>query len=122
MTGLRLAALSARKPDDLTRVFDALRPDSRYVMDYLVDEVLQRQSTDVQRFLLYTSVLERFTPSLAGELMEVEQAEAYARKQLIEIQKANLFLVPLDDEGEWYRYHHLFQKLLQHRLQTQYTP
>jgi LuxR family maltose regulon positive regulatory protein len=122
VTGLRLAALSARKPADLTRVFDALRPDSRYVMDYLVDEVLQRQSIDVQRFLLCTSVLERFTPSLAGELMEVQQAEAYARQQLIEIQKANLFLVPLDDEGEWYRYHHLFQELLKHRLQTQYTP
>jgi LuxR family maltose regulon positive regulatory protein len=54
--------------------------------------------------------------------MEVKQAEIYARQQLNEIQKANLFLVALDDEGEWYRYHHLFQQLLQHRLRTQYRP
>ena len=122
VTGLRLAALSVRMPEDLNSVFNPFKADSRNIMDYLVDEVLQRQPTDVQQFLLVTSILDRFTPALAGELMDVKQAQAYANQQLSVIQEANLFLISLDDEGEWYRYHHLFQELLKHRLRSMTTP
>jgi LuxR family maltose regulon positive regulatory protein len=122
VTGLRLAALAAKTPEDLDRVFNHLKPYGSNIMDYLFDEVLQRQPADVQQFLLNTSVLDRFTPSLAGKLMEVEQAGADARRQQDIIQRANLFVISLSDDGEWYRYHHLFQELLRHRLEATTTP
>lgn len=122
VTGLRLAALAAKTQEDLDSVFNNLKPYGSNIMDYLFDEVLQRQPADVQQFLLNTSVLDRFTPSLTGKLMEVEQAGADARRPQYIIQQANLFVISLSDDGEWYRYHHLFQELLRQRLKSTTTP
>jgi LuxR family maltose regulon positive regulatory protein len=101
-------------------------------MDYLLEEVYQRQSIEVRRFLLRTPILERFNAPLCSVMVasdtlgaaEIPQAEvaatacgtAEAQAVLERLEQANLFLVPLDDERKWYRYHHLFADLLRQRL------
>lgn len=116
IVGLRLAALAlrgAKDPAAFVRAFQA--SGHRYVMEYLLDEVLSHQSSAIQDFLLRTSILERFCVPLCDAIVDHQQNEAI----LQELEQANLFLVSLDFEGNWYRYHHLFQELLAHRLHTQ---
>jgi LuxR family maltose regulon positive regulatory protein len=116
IVGLRLAALSLRGVDDLeTFVEDFQGSGHRYVMEYLVDQVLSHQTSEVQNFLLVTSILDRFCLSLCDTLIEEQDNRAI----LNQINQENLFLVSLDIEGDWFRYHHLFQELLRHRLQSQ---
>src|SRR6185295_15057102 len=86
--------------------------DDRYVVDYLVEEVLQRQPDRVQTFLLQTSILGR----LSGPLCDAVTGEAGGRAMLEALDRGNLFLVPLDDRRRWYRYHHLFSDMLRARL------
>jgi LuxR family maltose regulon positive regulatory protein len=123
IAGLQLAALSMRGSSDLSAFVSAFSGSHRLILDYLVEEVLDRQSADVQAFLLQTSILERMTASLCDAVMDMQQADkpasrrcAGSQESLEHLEQANLFLVPLDDERRWYRYHHLFAELLRGRL------
>src|SRR5262249_46462941 len=87
----------------------------RYVLDYLSDEVLARQPMSVQQFLLHTCILER----LSGPLCDAVTGQEGSQALLEALDKANLFVVALDDERRWYRYHHLFAELLRSHLQQE---
>ena len=89
----------------------AFTGSQRYIMDYLMDEVLQQQPASRRDFLLKTSVLDR----LSGPLCDAVTQRTGGRKTLLDLEKANLFIIPLDEAREWYRYHHLFADLLRHR-------
>jgi LuxR family transcriptional regulator, maltose regulon positive regulatory protein len=112
IAALQLAALSMRGREDVEDFVAGFTGDDRYVVDYLVEEVLQRQPATVRTFLLQTSVLDRLT----GELCEALTGEPDGRAMLESLDRANLFLVPLDDHRRWYRYHHLFADMLRARL------
>jgi LuxR family maltose regulon positive regulatory protein len=112
IVGLQMAALSMRGRRDISHFIQSFTGTHRYILDYLVEEILSRQSQDVQTFLLRTSILKRLTGPLCDAVLE--QTDSQAILELLE--KANLFLVPLDDERCWYRYHHLFADLLRARL------
>jgi LuxR family maltose regulon positive regulatory protein len=110
--GLQLAALSLREHPDAGAFVDAFRGTHRYVLDYLTEEVLDRQPERVRSFLLQTSILNRLT----GPLCDAVTGGSDGEVMLERLERANLFLVPLDDERRWYRFHHLFADLLQARL------
>ncbi|NEK56512.1 helix-turn-helix transcriptional regulator [Geodermatophilus sabuli] len=112
IAALQLAALSLQGRDDATGFIAGFAGDDRYVVDYLLEEVLQRQPDDVRDFLLRTSVLGRLT----GALCDAVVGGTGARSVLEALDRANLFLVPLDDRRQWYRYHHLFADVLRVRL------
>jgi LuxR family maltose regulon positive regulatory protein len=124
VAGLQMAALSMRGRDvhAFVKTFGA---SNRFVLDYLVEEVLDRQHADVRAFLLETSILERLTAPLCDALVAEAKGQAdrtvrSSQETLEFLERANLFVVPLDDERRWYRYHHLFADLLRGRLmQTQ---
>jgi LuxR family maltose regulon positive regulatory protein len=125
IAGLQMAALSMRGRDDVEAFIRAFGGSHRYVLDYLVEEVLDRQEDEIQAFLLQTSVLDRLTAPLcdavlAGEAGDASQTPSDSQAVLTHLERANLFLVPLDDERRWYRYHHLFADLLRRRLQEAY--
>jgi LuxR family maltose regulon positive regulatory protein len=109
---LQLAALSLHDRDDTSAFIAGFTGDDRYVVDYLIDEVLGHQSSDVRRFLLDTAVLEQLTPPLCDAV--TGRSDSGAMLELLERQ--NLFLVPLDSHRSWYRYHHLFRDVLLSRL------
>ena len=111
--GLQLAGLSLRNSDDPAGLIDEFAGDHRYVVDYLVDEVLHTQNDETTAFLLKTSVLEQMT----APLCEAVTGTPGAQLLLESIERANLFLVPLDHQRRWYRYHHLFRDLLRSRLE-----
>ncbi len=115
IVGLQLAALSLQRLDDSasrTRFINRFAGDDRYILDYLAAEVLQRQPDEIQRFLLDTSILEQ----LSAPLCSAVTGSAHAQAILEGLEQANLFLIPLDNRRDWYRYHHLFADLLQHQL------
>ncbi|MFB9275753.1 LuxR C-terminal-related transcriptional regulator [Cohnella cellulosilytica] len=115
--GLQLAAISMRDRQDVdgfVRTFNGTHP---YVVDYLIEEVLRRQPDSVKSFLLQTSVLERMCGPLCDAVLDVKGDEPDGQTMLQELERANLFIVPLDDERRWYRYHHLFADLLRRRQQ-----
>ncbi len=112
IAALQLAALSMAGRDDVATFIAGFAGDDRYVVDYLVEEVLQRQPDDVQSFLLQTSVLDRMN----GPLCDALTGQGSGRAMLEALDRDNLFLVPLDDRRQWYRYHHLFADVLQARL------
>lgn len=112
IAALQLAALSMAGRDDATSFIAGFAGDDRYVVDYLVSEVLQRQTEEVQAFLLQTSVLDRMNGSLCDALT----GQHGGRAVLEALDRDNLFLVPLDDRRQWYRYHHLFADVLKARL------
>ena len=111
--GLQLAGLSLHAPSDPARVIAGFTGSHRYVLDYLTEEVLQRQPDEVRSFLLETSILER----LSGPLCAAVTGRTDSQQMLESIERANLFLFALDDQRRWYRYHGLFADLLQVRLQ-----
>jgi ATP/maltotriose-dependent transcriptional regulator MalT len=115
IAGLHLAALSMQGQQDATSFIRSFTGSHQYVVDYLVEEVLGRQSERDQTFLLRTSILDR----LCGPLCDAVLLDASASGQatLDYLERANLFIVPLDNERRWYRYHHLFADLLRLRLQ-----
>ncbi len=115
VAGLQLAALSLRGQADPAGYVAAFSGSHRYVLDYLAAEVLDRQSPDLRRFLLETSVLER----LSGELCDAVTGGSGGQAMLEEIERANLFLVPLDEVRGWWRYHQLFADLLRARLRQE---
>jgi LuxR family maltose regulon positive regulatory protein len=108
IAALQLAALSMQGRDDLTSFIAGFAGTDRYVFDYLIEEVLERQSDDVRRFLLATCFLDR----LSGGLCDAVTDQRGSKAMLDALHRANLFLVPLDDRREWYRYHHLFADVL----------
>jgi LuxR family transcriptional regulator, maltose regulon positive regulatory protein len=110
--GLYLAALTLEKHDDPGAFVESFAGNNRHVADYLSAEVLRAQTTEVREFLLATSVLGRFTAALCEAVLETDDSGRLLR----ELEASNLFLVPLDDRGEWYRYHHLFGDLLKAEL------
>ena len=118
IAGLQLAALalhghiSVQGHEDVTGFIKSFSGSHHFVLDYLIEEVLDQQSTSVQRFLLQTAVLERMTGSLCDALTGQDSGQA----TLELLDHANLFIVPLDNERLWYRYHHLFADLLRQRL------
>jgi LuxR family transcriptional regulator, maltose regulon positive regulatory protein len=115
VAGLQLAALSLRGHADPAAFVAAFSGSHRFVLDYLTEEVLDRQPDEVVRFLLETSVLER----LSGALCQAVTGRADSQAVLEEIERAGLFLQPLDDVRGWWRYHQLFADLLRARLAQQ---
>ena len=136
VAGLQLAALvlqgqSTTKADEATaRFIDSFTGSHRFILDYLIEEVLERQSESVQSFLLQTAILDRLTGSLceavcAEEVITAQtngftQSTSSGQATLEMLEHANLFIVPLDEERCWYRYHHLFADLLRRRLRQQH--
>ena len=134
IAGLQMAALSMRDREDLLGFIESFSGTNRYILDYLLEEVLANQSPEVQRFLLYTSILERLSAPLCEAILKTEILEDWivdtlsanfqpsgllkCQPILESLERANLFLVPLDDERQWYRYHHLFADLLRTQLQN----
>ncbi len=133
IAGLQMAALSMRNRKDVLGFIEGFSGTNRYILDYLLEEVLASQPPEIQRFLLRTSILERLTTPLCeavlandegqereGDERSTHPASLSLRRSapiLEYLERANLFLVPLDDEQDWYRYHHLFADLLRAQLQ-----
>jgi LuxR family maltose regulon positive regulatory protein len=114
IAGLQLAAISLQGHQDATSFITSFTGSHHFVMDYLVEEVLQRQPESVQTFLLRTSILSRLCGPLCDAVLLDSAAAGQATLEYLE--RANLFVVPLDNERRWYRYHHLFADLLRQRL------
>ena len=115
IAGLQLAALSVQGHQDVHGFIRAFAGDHRYIVDYLVEEVLQRQPEPVRDFLLQTSILDRLT----GSLCDAVTGQAGGKARLEALQRGNFFVVPLDDLRHWYRYHHLFADVLHMHLMTE---
>ncbi len=118
VTGLHLATLILRQQTDTELFLQNVRDANQYILDYLLQEVLERQSPVVQNFLFYTAVSDRFCAPLCDALLDEapDLTPFTSSRQIIEwlVQK-DLFIIPLDQQGEWFRYHHLFQDLLQYQ-------
>src|SRR5947207_11412153 len=112
IAGLQLAALSMQGHQDVPGFIRAFAGDHRYIVDYLVEEVLQRQPAPVRSFLLQTAILER----LSGPLCDAVTGQEEGNARLEALERGNFFVVPLDDTRHWYRYHHLFAEVLSARL------
>jgi LuxR family transcriptional regulator, maltose regulon positive regulatory protein len=117
IAGLQLAALSLQGRADVADFLTAFSGNHRFVLDYLSDEVFSRQPASVQSFLLHTSILDRLSGPLCDAVSGQEDEMLSGQAMLEALDKANLFVVPLDDERGWYRYHHLFAEVLRSRLQ-----
>jgi len=116
IAGLQLAALSMQDRKDIPAFIKTFSGDDRHIVDYLAEEVLNRQPDHIRNFLLQTSILNRLT----GSLCDAVTGQENGQQMLNELEKGNLFIIPLDNKRSWYRYHHLFADLLQQRLrQTQ---
>jgi LuxR family maltose regulon positive regulatory protein len=114
VAGLQLAALSLREREDVPGFIREFAGDNRYIVDYLVEEVVQRLPDQIQTFLLQTSMLDRLCGPLCDAVLRDPAMSGQAI--LAYIEQANLFLIPLDNERRWYRYHHLFADMLRQRL------
>ncbi len=112
IAGLQLAALSMQGHQDVPGFIRAFAGDHRYIVDYLVEEVLQRQPEPVRNFLLQTSILDR----LSGPLCDAVTGQEEGNARLEALERGNFFVVPLDDNRHWYRYHHLFAEVLSAHL------
>ncbi len=112
IAALQLAALSLRDRADVGGFIAQFAGTDRYLVDYLVEEVLAQQDDRVREFLLRSAVLDRLTGPLCDAVVGIEDG----REMLTTLERANLFLVPLDDQRQWFRYHHLFADVLRARL------
>ena len=115
IAGLQLAALSMQGREDIPGFIRAFAGDNRYIVDYLVEEVLQRQPDHVRSFLLQTSILDR----LHGPLCDAVTGQEEGNARLEALERGNFFVVPLDDRRHWYRYHHLFAEVLSAHLREE---
>ena len=109
IVGLHLASISLINTNEPANLLSKLSMTSRYITEYLIDEVLRIQSEDIQNFLLKSSNLQRFSVDLCNYVFKISNS----RELLDEIERTNLFIIPLDNNMEWYRYHHLFQNRFQ---------
>ena len=112
IAGLQLAAISLRGQVNTSRLIQAFTGSHRLVLDYLIEEVLDRQPEVIQNFLLRTAILDRLT----GALCDAVTCQENSRETLEILERSNMFIVPLDHERNWYRYHQLFADLLRQRL------
>ncbi len=112
IAGLQLAALSMQDHADIASFIRSFTGSHAYIIDYLAEEVVQRQSAEIRSFLLQTSILERMN----GPLCDAVTGRSDSQPLLEQLEHANLFITPLDDRREWYRYHHLFAEVLQVHL------
>jgi LuxR family maltose regulon positive regulatory protein len=115
IAGLQLAALSLQSHQDVHGFIQTFAGDHRYIVDYLIEEVLQRQSESIRNFLLRTSILDR----LNGSLCDAVTSQLESKAKLESLQRGNFFIIPLDDKRHWYRYHHLFADVLHMHLMTE---
>jgi LuxR family transcriptional regulator, maltose regulon positive regulatory protein len=115
IAGLQLAALSMQGNKDVSGFIREFAGDHRYIVDYLVEEVLQSQPAPIRRFLLQTAILDQLNGSLCDTVTGEEESSA----QLEALQRGNFFVVPLDDKRNWYRYHHLFADVLRMHLMAE---
>lgn len=116
IAGLQLAAVSLQGRPEPSRFIDDFTGSHRFVVDYLLEEVLQRQAEDIRLFLLQTSILERFSASVCDAVCQANNS----RIILEMLERNNMFLIALDESRQWYRYHHLFADALHVHLQHQY--
>ncbi len=119
IAGLQLAALSMQGHQDVTSFIQSFTGSHHFVLDYLVEEVLHQQTESIQTFLLRTSILDRLCGSLCDAVLL--DPSASGQETLEYLEHANLFIVPLDNERHWFRYHHLFADLLRQRIQRSST-
>ena len=112
IAGLQLTALSMKGREDISKFIQDLKGDNRYIMDYLMEEVLKIQSDDIKEFLLQTSILEQMSAPLCNAVLNRNDSQVI----LETLERNNMFVIPLDTERTWYRYHHLFADLLKQRL------
>jgi LuxR family maltose regulon positive regulatory protein len=112
IAGLQLAAISMRSHHDAADFIQSFTGSHRYILDYLVEEVLQRQPERVSNFLLKTSILDQ----ICGPLCDAVTGQMDGKEMLTTLERGNLFVIPLDDQRKWYRYHHLFAGVLQEHL------
>lgn len=117
VAGLQLTAISMQGREDISRFIQDLKGDNRYIMDYLMEEVLKIQSDDIKEFLLQTSILEQMSAPLCNKMLN--RNDSHLILEMLE--KNNMFVIPLDEERSWYRYHHLFAELLKQRLKQKDT-
>lgn len=115
IAGLQLAALSMKDQQDLPGFIRTFAGDHRYIVDYLVEEVLKRQPEPIRNFLIQTAILDR----LNGSLCDAVTGQPGGKARLESLQRGNYFIIPLDDRQYWYRYHHLFADVLQMHLMTE---
>jgi len=118
---LRLTALALRYRGDVDPQLAQLHAENRYVMDYLVNEVLVRIPPELEDFLIKTSILDLLCDSLCDAVVEPEDRTHQGQSYLQRLEAMNLFTVSLDDQGYWYRYHHLFQALLRRQLTSKFS-
>ena len=117
IAGLQMIMLSVQGIDDIDGFIEAFSGSQYYIMDYLLEEVLERQTPEIKAFLLKTSILEAFTDELCDAVM---QLEAGSSNIIIErLVKTNCFIISTEMSHKWFRYHHLFRDLLRHRLEQQ---
>lgn len=116
VVGLKMAALSLSGQKDIPGFIATFTGSQRYVMDYLMEEVLQKQSVEIRDFLMKTSVLER----LSGPLCDAVTGREDSQGILLSLERGHLFIVPLDESRQWYRYEHLFADILRHQLEETY--
>ena len=119
IAGLQLAAISMQGHKDAAGFIQSFTGSHRFVMDYLLEEVLHQQSESIQRFLLQTSILDRMCGSLCDAILLDPSVSGQITLEYLE--RSNLFIVPLDNERRWYRYHHLFRDLLRKRMEQNLT-
>jgi len=120
IAGLQLAAISMQGHKDAADFIQSFTGSHRFVMDYLLEEVLQQQPETIQAFLLRTSILERMCGSLCDAILLDPSIPGQATLEYLE--RTNLFIIPMDNERRWYRYHHLFGDLLRKRLGQNFIP
>ena len=114
IAGLQLAAISMQGLPDAANFIQSFTGSHRFVLDYLIEEILQRQPENIQTFLLRTSFLDRMCGPLCDAVLDA--SSGFGQETLEYLERANLFIVPLDEERRWYRYHHLFGDLLRQRF------
>ena len=112
VAGLQLAGLSLKDADDVSSLIASFRGDNRYVVYYLMEEIIERLPNSIQNFLLQTSILERITASLADAVTKQTNSQQIIKQ----LEADNLFIIPLDGKQYWYRYHQLFRDFLRYRL------
>jgi LuxR family maltose regulon positive regulatory protein len=114
IAGLQLLVLSMSDQESISEFISTVKADNRYIMDYLMEEVLRIQSDDLKEFLLQTAILEQMSAPLCNQVLKRNDSQLILEK----LEKSGMFLVPLDRDRQWYRYHHLFADLLKQRLLT----
>ena len=117
IAGLQLTGLSMQGRENISEFIQDFKGDNRYIMDYLMEEVLSVQSDQIKEFLLQTSILEQMSAPLCNSVLNRNDSQMI----LETLEKNNMFVIPLDNDRNWYRYHHLFADLLKQRLQLHYN-